>query len=69
MKEQGMCSICWKVDTVHNCSLCGRTVCVNCLDASTGLCKSCKGGGRQMSGEGVEKARAIEEDPTAQWSL
>lgn len=46
MKEKGFCSICWKVDNVTSCILCGRNVCLDCMDKASGVCKQCKGGRR-----------------------
>ncbi|MGC9310189.1 MAG: orotate phosphoribosyltransferase [Candidatus Aenigmatarchaeota archaeon] len=50
MREKGMCSICWRVDTMYTCSLCGRNVCMNCIDLPSGLCKQCLRG-RQLEAE------------------
>lgn len=47
-----MCSICWRVDNMHSCTLCGRTVCMNCFDAQSGLCRACRGGRRMEPGQG-----------------
>ncbi len=38
----GLCYICGKAGILHTCRICGKNVCGEHFDFSTGLCMNCK---------------------------
>ena len=44
MVLKGICSVCGTGEVMHTCHLCGRHVCVKCLDAPHGVCVHCARG-------------------------
>ncbi|HJH29984.1 MAG TPA: orotate phosphoribosyltransferase [Methanosarcinaceae archaeon] len=55
MEMMGNCTICGGTGKLFTCMLCGRLVCRNCMDPSTGACIQCaRGRGTAYQGTRID---------------
>ncbi|MCX6707603.1 MAG: hypothetical protein NT001_05700 [Candidatus Woesearchaeota archaeon] len=50
MERVVLCMMCGSKPAADSCSMCGRVVCKEHFDASTGLCTSCSSGRKAVLG-------------------
>ncbi len=56
MEQAGLCDVCGVTGYLSTCVLCGKRVCMKCVDPRKGVCVACKRGTDiNLSGEGIKE--------------